>query len=695
MTDSSCTPNNLAGFSHRPVELLWNSGSPAHFVNDKTLLCDCRSELDRTSFFSGHFDNPLEVLGVGFLIVKLRNGMVFKLTDVKYTKGLAYNMISQVAAMKEGFDLFLHSLKLYTDDKLTDCVSRLTEDKLTVLDSIVLTPNYFPISNITFANSDGAYLVHCRLGHPTVKHQRMLVKAYPEATISAPMNLSCTACAQANKLEMTPRCMSVDVIATRPLERILANVNFTSVESITGARMWLAIVDRYSEYVEVFTLKSIPKALGKVVAFIRQAEQLLPGKPKCKFVRAEHGDEFMGALERYCERSGIVYQRHLRYASNQDGPVEMVLHGLEKVAVALLEHAALPEVLWPYALQMAAMYHNFTVSAATLRVPVEDFIGQKVEFPTFRVFGCTIVATIPKMYRDDTSSPGVEGAYLGPSLSNKGCLMFEKNTGKIYEVDLVKFFEERMFFKENPWYPSEILTRKHESEYSALEPLFKAIVQRENLLRSTANHTILRPNVVPRTFDYRKLFTVYDPDLNPDEETNSDFDLEPDEEATIDYYLEMEEETTADEARAKRHCPNNRNIVVKESTASSASQQNDEIKCTESAGPRIWSVKSMLRKVVENRYGIFAGGEADDQVHEDMDNGTESNGGNPTSIDQVVSEINRIRSGDSELLITNLISHDIDHPVSFRELMDLEESELWREVCYSEIRSHKEYGTFE
>lgn len=177
---------------------------------------------------------------------------------------------------------------------------------------------------------------------------------------------------------MTPSCLSVDAIATRPLERIVANVNFTSVESITGARMWLAIVDRYSEYVEVFTLKSIPKALGKVVAFIRQAEQFLPGKPKCKFVRAEHGNEFMGALERYCERSGIVYERHLRYASNQDSPVEMVHHALEKVAVALLEHSALPEVLWPYALQMAAMYHNFSVSTATLRVPVEEFIGQKV-----------------------------------------------------------------------------------------------------------------------------------------------------------------------------------------------------------------------------------------------------------------------------------------------------------------------------
>lgn len=298
--------------------------------------------------------------------------------------------------------------------------------------------------------------------------------------------------------------------------------------------------------------------------------------------------------------------------------------------------------------------------------------------------------------------------------------MFEKNTGKIYEVDLAKFFEERMFFKENPWYSSEIPTRKHKSEYSALEPLFRAIVQRENLLRRASNHTIMSPNVVPRLFDYRKLFTIYVPDLKPEEEINSDFDLEPEEEinsdydlepeeeTTTDYYLELEEETTTDEARAKRHCANNRNSVVSESTASRGdvrSQQNDECKSTESAGPsimQIWSVKSMLRKVVENRYGIFAGGKADDQVllaeceseHEDMDNGTESNGVYPRSIDQVVSENNRIRSGDSELLNTSVAS-DIDHQVSFREVMDLEESELWREACYSEIRSHKEYETFE
>lgn len=64
------------------------------------------TEVRWIGFSSGHIDNPLEVLGVGFLIVKLSNGMVFKLTDVKYTKGLAYNMISQVAAMKRKVSTF-------------------------------------------------------------------------------------------------------------------------------------------------------------------------------------------------------------------------------------------------------------------------------------------------------------------------------------------------------------------------------------------------------------------------------------------------------------------------------------------------------------------------------------------------------------------------------------------------------------
>lgn len=510
---SSCTSSNLNGFHHKPVELLWDTGASAHFVNDKSLLCEYKSEVDNTSFSKGHKDSPLKVLGIGTLLVKLRNGMVVKFSDVRYTNGLTYNLISPLAAIKDGFNPHMHSLELYTDRDYEDCISRLTIDNRTILDGIVITPNHITtINNISLVNSDKAYLAHCRLGHPSVKQHRMLIKAYPDMSISAPLNHGCVACAKANAVKMTPRFSSLDTVTTKPLERIHADVAFTSVKSITGCHMWLTIVDRYSRYVEVFTMAHITEALGNVIAFIKQAEHLLPGVPKCKYVRTDNGSEFMGALSSYCKSRGLKHERTSAYSSFQNGTVERVHRTLRQRAVALLEHASLPEVLWPYALQMAAMYCNFSVSTATLRVPVEDFIGRKVEFPNFRVFGCLMVATAPEKYWDGASSPGVEGAYLGPSLTTKGCLMFEKNSGQIYDVTLVKFFEDRMFFQENPWDPSQIPTRTHGADYTALKPPYRSIVPRNHLLRKTSQRTdpILRPTVKPRLFDFNNLFHDYD-----------------------------------------------------------------------------------------------------------------------------------------------------------------------------------------
>lgn len=169
---------------------------------------------------------------------------------------------------------------------------------------------------------------------------------------------------------MTPRFSSIDTVATQPLERIHADVAFTSVQSITGC-MWLTIVDRYSRYVEVFTMERITEALGNVIAFIKQAEHLLPGVPKCKYVRTDNGSEFMGALNSYCDRRVISVNAPRHTLHFRNGSVERVHRKLRQCAVALLEHAALPEVLWPYARQMAAMYYNYSVPTATLRVPLK------------------------------------------------------------------------------------------------------------------------------------------------------------------------------------------------------------------------------------------------------------------------------------------------------------------------------------
>lgn len=123
--------------------------------------------------------------------------MVVQFSDVRYTKRLTCNLISRLAAFKDGFNPHLHLLELYADRDHEDCFSRLAIDNRTLLDGMVITPNHLKTTNnITLANSDKAYLGHCRLGHPSVKQHRMLIKAYPDMAISTPLNIGCLACAE-------------------------------------------------------------------------------------------------------------------------------------------------------------------------------------------------------------------------------------------------------------------------------------------------------------------------------------------------------------------------------------------------------------------------------------------------------------------------------------------------------------------
>lgn len=192
-----------------------------------------------------------------------------------------------------------------------------------------------------------------------------------------------------------------------------------------------------------------------------------------------------------------------------------------------MEHAQLPEVLWPYALLTAVGYYNYSISSATDNIPIRRFLGRRMKLPRFKVFGCLVVATVPDTFRDGISSNGIEGAYLGPALRSKGSIVFAKDTGEIFESALVQFFEDRVFFKENPWQSDQIPTRSSHTVHSSIKPLYRSTVPTD-LVKSSSSYRrlpIRRHLSEGVPYNYSSIFTDLPSTVQSQDSENRDEDL--------------------------------------------------------------------------------------------------------------------------------------------------------------------------
>lgn len=427
-----------------------DSGSPFHFVNNKKFLEDYR---EQKSTYIASNNLPLEAQGVGHLTLQLENGLVLRLNDVVYSKNVPQNLLSYTHMCEiDKIPLRMKGVDVYIGDGMKKKISftHLTDQHIHIRAKVL---NHFNVvvGNITLSNGDKAMLMHNRLGHPSRKQFELLMRKYPELLTAPSMTMSCIACKVANAVKSTPR-VAVDLVeAKAPFKRIHVDICETAITSIGNYKMFLTIVDRYSRYVEIFPLSQKSQAAEQIMVFIQQAHTILPGNPKLEILRSDNGSEFDNEkLRKFCQKRGIKMEFTVPYSSHQNGIAERMHRTLKTKAIALMNHANLPEILWNYAFQMAVMYHNFQVSTVNgYDVPAFKWFSKVLPLPDFKVFGCTVVTAVPPMYRNGISDNGSEGAFLGFPVNRKGWLVFDKGSRLVIISDLVQFLEDRLFFKEN------------------------------------------------------------------------------------------------------------------------------------------------------------------------------------------------------------------------------------------------------
>ncbi|CAI5978185.1 unnamed protein product [Closterium sp. NIES-65] len=103
--------------------------------------------------------------------------------------------------------------------------------------------------------------------------------------------------------------------------------------------------------------------------------------------------------------------------------------------------------MWPHAVRHATVPRNrvLTKVGDDLWVPLERWLGRKPPVDTLRVFGCMLVAHIPKTYRSKLGASAIWCVHLGLAVESKGWMLWEPSKGVLFDSRDVKFVEGMMY----------------------------------------------------------------------------------------------------------------------------------------------------------------------------------------------------------------------------------------------------------
>ncbi len=380
-----------------------------------------------------------EIVGIGSVQIRMHDGMIRTLTDVRHIPAMARNLISLSTLDLKGYQ---HSgsggvLKV-TKGSLVHMKGDMNSAKLYVLRGNTVTGT---AAAVTSDNSSKTKLWHMRLGHMSELGMAELSKR----DLLDGCNVS--------KLEFCEHCIfgkhkrvkfSTSVHTTKGiLDYVHADLWGPSRKpSLSGARYMLTIIDDYSRKVWPYFLKNKYEAFDAFkdwkVMVERQTER------KVKYLRTDNGMEFCSrAFEDYCRKEGIARHHTIPYTPQQNGVAERMNRTIISKARCMLSNAGMGRHFWAEAASTACYLINRSPSTAiNKKTPIEVWSGSPADYTQLRVFGCTAYAHVDNGKLEPRA---VKCVFLGYGSGVKGYKLWNPETKRVLMSRSVVFNESVMY----------------------------------------------------------------------------------------------------------------------------------------------------------------------------------------------------------------------------------------------------------
>lgn len=184
--------------------------------------------------------------------------------------------------------------------------------------------------------------------------------------------------------------------------------------SVTGSKYMVLCKDEASNYRQVVFVTEKSKVANKVKGFISKAT-LETGNQVLKIV-TDNGSEYVNHnLGAFLEQRGILHEKSVPYAPEQNGFVERDMRTIKQAARTMLNSASLKEQLWATAVDTAVYVVNRVVTSSNKMVtPYEAWFGTKPSVKNLHVYGEMAVLRRPNSQRDSAwSERGIKAVFVG------------------------------------------------------------------------------------------------------------------------------------------------------------------------------------------------------------------------------------------------------------------------------------------
>ncbi|KAH9669014.1 hypothetical protein KPL70_021617 [Citrus sinensis] len=429
----------VASNSNTKGQWVIDSGCSFHLCPEKTLFYKYEA-VDGGRVLMGN-NNVCNIVGIGSVKIKMFDGTIRSLHEVRHAPRLKRNLIS--LGMLDSLGYFFKSrIGGLEIRKGTEIVMKgVKENGLYVLQGSSV-PVQEGVSAVS--EEDRTKLWHLRLGHMSIKGLQELSKQGLLGGDRIQQLEFCENCifgkshrSKFNKGEH----MSKQVLD-------YAHIDLwgpAQVPSLSGGRYFMSLIDDYSRKVWIYILKIKDQALEKFKVWKSLVENQSDFKLKC--LRTDNGLEFCSKVfEEYCQKHGIKRHKTVRFTPQQNGLAERMNRTLVDKTRCMLINSKLPRSFWAEAVNTASYLVNRSPSSAIgFKTPEELWNGKPANYQNLRVFGCPAYLHINQ---GKLEARALKGVFVGYPDGVKGYKIWCKDQGKcIVSRDVV--FHESVLLKES------------------------------------------------------------------------------------------------------------------------------------------------------------------------------------------------------------------------------------------------------
>ncbi|KAG8481222.1 hypothetical protein CXB51_025972 [Gossypium anomalum] len=172
------------------------------------------------------------------------------------------------------------------------------------------------------------------------------------------------------------------------------------VPSRGGANYMLTFIDDFSRKVWVFFLKQKSDVFSAFKSWKIMIEKQT--REQIKYLRTDNGLElYYDEFNRLCKLEGIMRHLTVRYTPHQNGVAERMNRTIMEKVRCMLSNANLPKSFWAEAASTACFLINRSPSVAIeKRTPQEVWSGNPANYSDLKIFGCPVYAHKVVISRD-------------------------------------------------------------------------------------------------------------------------------------------------------------------------------------------------------------------------------------------------------------------------------------------------------